>query len=373
MKVSLTENKTYDQNEIIASVKEHFDNFGGIEKFIKEGDNVFIKINMLMGRAPEAVTTTHPALVYAVAKLAKEAGGNVVIGDSPGGLYTKAILERSYRICGIDEVAKKAGVALNVDTGATPKSYMEGQICKNFRLIDPWHKADCYISLCKLKTHAMTGYTGAVKNNFGLIPGLEKPEFHSRYPDLTDFCTMLVDLCRLSSPDFTIMDAVIGMEGDGPSGGTPRAIGLLGASTDPFALDKVMVSAIGFEEAEAKTLLRSIEMGECQGEVEIVGDAVSFPYVENYKRASSHDITFTRGLPKFLRVPLEKMARPKPVIIKDKCIGCGECARSCPVKTIDIVDKKAVIHEEKCIKCFCCQEMCEVRAIKIKSFKLFKM
>lgn len=371
--VSARKNFQYDEDELYAAVKAHFDAFGGIEKYVHPGTKVFIKVNMLMGRKPDMATTTHPALVYAVSKLAIEAGGKVVIGDSPGGPYTKALLERGYRLCGFTDAAQRSGATLNFDTTAKMQSFPQGNICKAFNLITPWHEADCYFSLCKCKTHAMTGFTGAVKNNFGLIPGLEKPEFHMRYPDVEAFSTMLVDLCRCASPDFTIMDAVVGMEGDGPSGGSPRQIGLTLASDNPFALDIIAVKAIGFTSDEAWTLKKSLEMGACPAETQTVGDTVTFPVVENYRRAKSHDVTPTRRLPGFIRKPIDRFAQPHPVVMPDKCVGCGECAMSCPAKTIKIIDGKANIDRTKCIRCFCCQEMCKPMAIKIKTLRLFSL
>ncbi|HWQ51436.1 MAG TPA: DUF362 domain-containing protein [Terriglobales bacterium] len=371
--VSIGKNFHYDEDELYAAAKAHFDAFGGIERYVHPGSRVFIKVNMLMGRKPETATTTHPALVYAVSRLAVEAGGSVVIGDSPGGPYTRAILERGYRLCGFDEAAKKSGAALNTDITAKMQSYPQGAICKGFNLIAPWHEADCYISLCKCKTHAMTGFTGAVKNNFGLIPGLEKPEFHMRYPDVEAFCTMLVDLCLCAAPDFTIMDAVACMEGDGPSGGSPRQVGLIIASENPFALDAVAVKAVGFTPDEALTVRKSMQMGVCPLQIETVGDEVTFPVVENFKRSKSHDVTPTRSLPGFIRRPIDRMAQPRPVVMKDKCVGCGECAVGCPAKTIQIIDGKANIDRTKCIRCFCCQEMCRLKAIKIKKLRLFSL
>ncbi|HWP80381.1 MAG TPA: DUF362 domain-containing protein [Candidatus Acidoferrum sp.] len=371
--VSVKKNFHYDEDELYAAAKAHFDAFGGIERYVHPGDRVFIKVNMLMGRKPEAATTTHPALVYAVSKLAREAGCSVVIGDSPGGPYTRAVLERGYRLCGFDEAAKRSDAALNTDITAKMQSYPQGAICKGFNLITPWHEADCHISLCKCKTHAMTGFTGAVKNNFGLIPGLEKPEFHMRYPDVEAFCTMLVDLCQCASPDFTIMDAVVCMEGDGPSGGSPRQVGLTIASDNPFALDAIAVKAIGFTPDEALTVRKSMQMGACPGVIETVGDEVTMPAVEDFKRAKSHDVTPTRSLPGFIRRPIDRMAQPHPVVMRDKCVGCGECAMSCPAKTIKIIDGKASIDRTNCIRCFCCQEMCRPKAIKIKKLRLFSL
>lgn len=137
-----------------------------------------------------------------------------------GRRYTKETLQKCYRVSGLEEAAQSAGVSLNFDLGAAKADFPEGKLCRSFHLIAPWHEADVVFSACKLKTHAMTAYTGAVKNCFGLIPGLEKPEMHFRFQELTAFSQMLIDLCRCAAPKLTFMDAVVGMEGNGPSGGS---------------------------------------------------------------------------------------------------------------------------------------------------------
>ncbi len=373
-KVSVEKCDNYDETAIFNAVKNCIDAIGGIEKFVKMGTKVFIKVNMLMARTPEMVTTTHPQVLKAVAKLVSEAGGQIVVGDSGGGLYTQATLKKAYKTCGYEDVANEIGFLLNYDIGAKLISAPDGVICNEFNFINPYHDAEVYINLCKLKSHAMTVFSGAVKNNFGLIPGLEKPQMHYYYQSLDKFSTMLVDLAFLAKPTLSIMDAVIGMEGDGPSAGEPRKVGLILGSQNVFALDLVASDIVGFSADEIETVKQSIERGLCPAttdELEICGTDIEEVRLNDFKRPESKNVITFSQIPKFLRKPLEKIMAPKPKVVFADCVACGECMRSCPVAAIKIENKKAIIDYKNCIKCFCCHEMCSYKAIIIKKVKLF--
>ena len=168
--VSVRRSPTYEREAMLEAVRAHFDAFGGVGAFVRPGDRVLLKTNLLMARAPQAATTTHPSLVWAIAAAAREAGGLVCIADSPGGRYTKETLKKCYRISGLEQAAQSAGAWLNFDLGAQQVSFPEGKLCRSFHLISPWHEADVVFSACKLKTHAMTAYTGAASS-----PGLKSP------------------------------------------------------------------------------------------------------------------------------------------------------------------------------------------------------
>ncbi|MBC8535302.1 DUF362 domain-containing protein [Feifania hominis] len=375
--VSVARAQEYDAALLRENIALHFEHLGGVSRFVKPGTRVLLKVNLLMARKPDAATTTHPALVEALAKTLVEAGAAVTIADSPGGLYTEAALRKIYRVTGMEQAAANAGARLNFDTGADFKRHEEGKLCRNFHFIQPYFDADLVISVCKLKTHAMTTYTGAVKNMFGLVPGLEKPEFHFRFPERKNYCDMLVDLCDAARPALAFMDAVVAMEGDGPSGGTPRGVGLTLASESPFALDLAAAAVVGLGPDQVPTLERAAQRGFAPadaGELTILGEPISSVRVEGFQLPKSHDdITRFGRLPKFLNEPLRRYGAPRPVISRAVCIGCGACAESCPAKTIAIREKKAFINYKNCIRCFCCQEMCPVRAIAIKKRKLFAL
>ncbi len=202
-----------------------------------------------MKRKPEKVTTTHPALAQGLAELVIEAGGKPVIGDSPGGYhyYTGNTLASVYEACGMTEAAKKSRAELNYNTDVIDIPYPEGKIIKSIKTIRPVIEADKIINIPKIKTHMMTVYSGAVKNLFGIIPGAYKPEYHLRFEDTSDFADLLIGLCLFSKPVLTVMDAVIGMEGYGPTNGNPKNVGLIISGSDPYALDMVASYIIGIK------------------------------------------------------------------------------------------------------------------------------
>ncbi|MFT8888828.1 MAG: DUF362 domain-containing protein [Ethanoligenens sp.] len=374
-KVSLLTCKAYDPALLDTVIERHFQSLDPHDFLIKPGTKVLIKPNLLMRRTPDEATTTHPAFVAALVRAVKKRGGVVTIADSPGGPYTPAALRGIYAATGMADVAKKEGAVLNESTDAVERVNENGQRCHSFQIIRPIAEADVVISAAKLKTHAMTGFSGAVKNLFGSVPGLMKPEFHYRFPDKKDFGHMLVDLCETVKPTFAFIDGIVGMEGNGPSGGKPKAAGITGAALNPYALDLVMARIIGFSAAEVPTLSTAIERKLCPaeiGELEIIGERVE-TLLTPFEKPDSASLDFMEyiHMPAFLRKPLKKLMTPRPVIVRNKCIGCGKCAESCPRHVIQIEQKKAHIAYANCIHCFCCHEMCPVKAINIHTFKLF--
>ena len=250
---------------------------------------------------------------------------------------------------------------------------------KEFEVIRPAVESDVIINLAKFKTHVMTGMTGAVKNMFGVVPGLKKAEFHMRFPDKENFANMLVDLCQAVKPTFTIVDGIQAMEGDGPAGGSVRNLGLLLAGSDPYKIDLAMAYIMGFDPENLPVLKAAIDRGLAPTKLEmtdITGDVQRYKRCEGYILPRSYRLDFGDHVPRALRwatPAVEKFLTPKPKINKSKCIGCGKCRSICPQKTIEIKDKKAVINLKNCIKCFCCHEMCPVKAIDIKRSSFFKI
>lgn len=327
-----------------------------------EGKRIVLKPNLLMRRSPERATTTHPEVVRAVVHILKERGAtDIVVADSPGGPYTKGLLHGIYSESGMAAVAKEEGISLNEDTSSVTIPSKEHHLVPSFTLIRPVVEADLIINLVKLKTHCMMGLSGAVKNLFGTIPGLAKPEFHMRFPDKDDFGDMLLDLCGTVSPAVTLVDAIVSMEGDGPSGGSPVNTGLLLGSNDPFTLDFYITKLMGLDPDTIPTVKRAAERGMVQP-YEIIGESKKSIHL---RPARSIGVDFGERIPPFLR-GIMKSFTPRPVVIAKKCIGCGKCKESCPADRITITDHKAKIDPNKCIRCYCCHEMCPVTAIKVK-------
>lgn len=342
---------------------------GGMEKFVKQGDKVVIKPNLVSKKSPDEAVTTHPLFLKAVIKEAEKAGGCVTIAESPGGPYNQAILKSIYGVCGINEAVEGTNAKLNFDTAFTEAACPDGKTVKSVPVINPILDADVIISLPKLKTHAMTSYTGAVKNLFGVIPGTHKAELHFRLNERKAFCSMLVDLCERVKPELSIMDAVWGMEGNGPTAGKSRYIGLVIAGANPYAVDLAACRIIDYEPCEVDTVREAIERGltaKSADGLEILGEDLNNLIIKDFEKPESHfNLLKLISLPSALNARLTNALASKPKINYDECIGCGECSRCCPPKAIDMVSGKPKIDENKCIKCFCCQELCPKGAVKI--------
>ena len=223
--VSVVPCAAYDDAQVEAALRAALAPIGGLD-FVRPGMTVGVKVNLVTAMKPDSAATVHPSVVCALTRLLREKDARVVIGDSPGGIYTAPYLKVVYDVCGMRR-AEAFGAKLNDDFSQTEVSFPEAAQAKRFPYTAWLGKVDAIIDLCKLKTHGMMGLTCAVKNFFGTIPGTRKPEFHYRYPRAENFADMLVDLYEYSRPSLCICDAVIGMEGNGPTQGTPRKIGCL--------------------------------------------------------------------------------------------------------------------------------------------------
>ncbi|MBC8611538.1 DUF362 domain-containing protein [Massilimaliae timonensis] len=373
--ITVTHTPTYELKQVQRDVAFHLEQFHIAGRITPEM-RVLIKPNLLMKRRPEEFTTTHPSLVEAVICYLKEAGiHNITVADSPGGLYTAQALKGIYDVSGMTEVCQRQQVNLNFTTDSREVRREENKLVKSFPLIQPVCEADFIIDIAKLKTHAMTGLSGAVKNLFGCIPGLTKPEFHWRFPEKELFGDMLIDLCETVRPGFALVDGVHAMEGDGPSGGDKRELHMIAASDHLYDLDLFLCHVIGADPQKICMVKSAIDRRLCCGDLQkldIIGDV---PQAKPFAIPQDKGVDFMGQVPAPLRGVTKKFVNrfftSRPVIRKRDCIGCGKCAQSCPAKTIRIQDKKAVISYQRCIHCFCCHEMCPVKAIDIKRTKLF--
>lgn len=371
-KVSVMRCGSYDENVLDRIIENQFREFEKEKTIIKPGDKTVIKPNLIMRRRPEDASTTHPNFVGAIIRAVKRRGGIPIIAESPGGIYTKAYLSSVYSGTGIAGTAKQEGAELNFDTGHVSVGTDGGRKVKAFEIINPVVQADVVISAAKLKTHEQMSYSGAAKNLFGCVPGLMKPEFHYRFPDKADFASMLVDLCQTIKPSISFIDGIVGMEGNGPTGGAPKKAGLVFASTNPFAADMAAVSAIGFDTDTVPLLAEAVKRGLCPKDLsglEISGDGAGIKV--KFKAPDAISLDFFDFLPDFLKKRLDNLLSPYPVISSGKCVGCGKCAQSCPRHTISIRGRKARIDYSNCIRCFCCHEMCPEKAVRIRRFRLF--
>jgi len=356
-----------------AAVSAAFDTLlaplGGLD-WVTPGMTVGVKVNLVSKRKPEAAVTTHPALVCELCRRLAARGASVIVGDSPGGLFTPAILESTYQICGL-KCVEETGAVLNYDVSETQKQFPEGHVLKSFSCSAWLERCDAIISFAKLKTHGMMGMTAAVKNLFGVIPGTKKPEYHYLYPNTMDFAHMLVDLCRCMQPRFSIIDGVWGMEGNGPTGGTPRHAGVLIASCDPYACDLVAAGIMGITVSGAPLLRAAHEQGLAPLTAEdltVHGDWRAFAQPDWQKISGEVHATFSQH-GKFIDNLMRTALRRRPKLDPALCIGCGECARVCPAHAIEMRStgkgKRPRFDYNQCIRCFCCQEFCPRAALVV--------
>lgn len=371
MKVSVVPCDSYDETKAAKALEEALSPLGGLD-WVKEGMTVAIKANLVTFLKPEAAATTHPVLLCALVRMLIQRGARVILGDSPGGLYTKPYLDRIYAVTGMKTV-EEAGAELNRDFSVKTAEYPEGKEAKTFSYTAWLDKADAIINFCKLKTHGMMAMSGAAKNMFGVIPGTEKPEYHYRYPDPQRFSDMIVDLDEYFKPVLSITDGIVGMEGNGPTAGTPRKIGVLLASDSPHAADLVGAALIGLTPKDIPTLQAAVQRNLIPAtpeELDVAGNWKPF-VVEDYKRVeTTHSLRFNKDSHSFFgrisSVFIDKALASRPVLKASECVGCKECYKICPAKAITMKDNKPVIHRKVCIRCFCCQEFCPKGALKVR-------
>ena len=364
-----------DYGQAEESIRALVEQMGGMGRFVRPGERIVLKANLLRAAPPESAICTHPAVVEAVARLVKEAGGTPVICDSPGGaLHKEAVLRSLYEKTGMAAAAAAAGAELSMDSSTRTVSLPEGKVLRQAEIITPVAEADGVIDLCKMKTHVLMSMTGAVKNLFGVIPGLSKVGYHATHPDHATFADVLLDLTGYVKPRLSLMDGILAMEGDGPgSSGTPRQAGLLLAAANPLALDTAAGAIMNLPRQDNPVLLAAERRGltPCRMEdVELIGGTMEELRMADYKFPASTKSNLMDFLGPLAR-PAERLCKKAlsqtPRIDGAKCVGCGICAKSCPGQAIAMTapGKKARISQKACIHCYCCHELCPQRAVEL--------
>jgi len=360
--------ETYARKQVEEAVDRIFEQCGGIQSILSPGQKVLIKVNLLMKRTPEMATTTHPEVARAIVCAVQRAGAIPILADSPGGPYTKRMLSGVYETCGMNRVAKETGCILNDDFSVTNHFCESGVVAKRLDLIGLIDQVDAVISVGKLKTHGFTTMTGCVKNLYGLVPGTTKVEYHSRYPDAALFSNMLLDLCEYVKPCFGFVDGIVGMEGEGPSGGRPRQIGALIGGKNLHAVDAVAAQLIGLRPKQVTTLEEAIKRNLLE-DYALAGDPVDQMIIRDF----DVPMRMRRGSWVSLMNRLPQRFRPRPVFTHKRCDGCGTCERACPAKAIEMKEHRPSVDVSKCIRCYCCQELCPKNDVKVKRNPIFSL
>lgn len=361
---SVVKCENYEENAVYDALKEAIEAINGLD-FVKEGMKIVIKPNLVSFKKPEDAVTTHPMLLKALVRMLIERGASVVIGDSPGGPHTLFVLNRVYSATGMTELEKE-GAVLNRDLAEATEEFPEGKALKTITYTAYLKDCDAIIDFCKLKSHGMMGMSAAVKNLYGTIPGLMKPEMHYKFPNEADFAEMLIDLNEFFKPRLAICDAIVGMEGNGPLNGNAKKVGAIVAARNTYYCDLVCAELIGMNYEGLPTLQAAHKRGlapKSYKELSVYGNVEAL-VSKDFKAPPVRGLRFMRK-GTFLHFISSKALAQKPALKSSLCVGCGECARMCPAKAITIKNKKACIDREKCIRCFCCQEFCPKAAMVV--------
>ena len=380
--VALVPLDTYDQPQVDAAVRKGVELLGGIGRFVKPEERILLKPNLLSRAQPQKAITTHPAVFSAVAKLLRDAGyTHLSYGDSPGSPTTTP--EKAAETCGIAAPAARYGLeAADFATGSLVP-YPQGAVAKSFYLCVGAQQAEAIVNVCKMKTHALERITGAVKNIYGCVCGVNKATGHATYPNENIFADMLCDLHRCLPMRLHVMDGVIAMEGNGPASGTPVPMNVLLFSADPVALDSVFASLIHLDPASVPTNVSGQKYGVGVMDldrIEIVTPEGAMTAQEAQARWGKPDFDVFRGKLEtgglFKIMSRFPFLENRPKVDKAKCVACGVCEESCPVEGKAVHaggGKKAVYDYKKCIRCYCCQEMCPAKAIELHRHPIVRL
>ncbi len=370
MIVSVHKCNNYTYYNVKQSILRNIQDLGGLEQYINKGDKVLLKVNLLMKRKPEEATTTHPVFIKALASILIEYGCNVLIGDSPGGPFNELILKSIYKYNEIEKVAKETGAELNFNCNSFNLKNSDNLLLKNFIATDMLNDVDKVISVSKLKTHKMMTFTGAVKNMFGIVPGINKAEYHLNLPTYDRFADALIDICQSANPVLSFMDGIEAMEGEGPSSGNPRYVNVTIASPSPYHLDKVACTLINIPLEKVPTIKGCYTRGLCSpdlSDTNIICENFNSLIVDDFDIPKTSLVVYnSEALPKFVKNFFNKNIQPKLKVNKNNCISCSICEKNCPAKVIDMKDNFPNFDLKNCIRCYCCQELCPKHAIDVK-------
>ncbi len=325
---------------------------------LRKGAKVLVKPNLLSARRPEQAVTTHPAVVGALVELLIEAGAKPLISDSPGGAIrgTRRVFENT----GMLAVAEKLGVEIvPLETAGVKKIPLpDGETLILTSIVD---EVDWIVPVAKLKTHSLTLTTLSVKNLYGLIPGFMKAEYHKLYPSPRRFSWLLAELFERVREKilFGVVDGIVGMDGNGPSSGRIRQIGLLAVSRDIAAMDDLLERLVGLP--KPSPICAELRRRGLVPEAKAVWLDENAVEVNDFRIPSNWAM---RLVPSWLGRALGRFVQIYPGVDAERCTRCGECARSCPTNAITMdAEKPPSFDYRRCIRCLCCHEICPVGAV----------
>ena len=366
-KVSITRANSYDAIQVKEALRKGFNLLGGVSEYIKPGQKVLLKVNVLSAKTPDQNVTTHPEVIGQMIDILHNHGCEVWVGDSSGGNMQQGNpTGTALKVTGIQEVVEKKGAKLlNFDaTGFEIKK--GGTVFKELYIAKPIYEADVVISMAKFKTHGLTLLTGGVKNMFGVVPGRAKANYHQVAQTIEKCCKGLLALYKEVKPHFTVIDGIEAMEGNGPSAGTTKKCGIIVMSPDAISADRVLGEILPCRFEDVQTTYFGHEMGLGQGDInkiKILGTQIKDLGISPFKLPNTKLVS---SLPGFLTSFAVNLMKVVPEI-EPECVGCSFCIDSCPVDAMELGgNKKAIIDYSKCISCYCCHELCPKKTIELR-------
>jgi uncharacterized protein (DUF362 family)/Pyruvate/2-oxoacid:ferredoxin oxidoreductase delta subunit len=368
--VSLIKCQSYEEPGLGRALELALQPLGGISAFVKPGQQVLLKPNLLGAAPPAKCHTTHPALVKAVGRLIQKAGGGLIIGDSPAIDPFKKVA----RVTGLGAAAAELGVPLVELKQPTAVSTPEGSVFASLEIAKQALDAEVVINLPKLKTHGQMLMTLGVKNLFGTIVAQRKAEWHHMTGlDRELFASLLLDIHNLVNPALTILDGVWGMEGNGPSNGPPRNYGLIAASPSALYMDLAVCRTLGIPLKRLPIYRAAVKRGLVQEDLSGLELYGNDPAVFHAPGLDIPKLDTMHILPAWTDSFTRRYMISKPVQKPGQCEGCLKCQRICPAGCIEFEGKKARFDYEACIRCYCCQEVCPQDAIGFKKGLIVKV
>lgn len=327
------------------------------------GKRVLLKPNLLTDRPPEAAVTTHPVFLRAVIRLFQSFHAVVTVGDSPA---STANLRRVWQITGVEAVCREEGVPLISFEEAGSRAFSKNGF--SFSLANPVLDADWIVNLPKVKSHGLTALTAAVKNLYGAVPGYAKTYLHKKVPRSLDFGKLLESIWSCLPQSLTIVDGVVGMEGQGPANGRPVSLGFLALGFDPFAMDAALCTLLKINPKNVPYLNTS----HFSPAPVIHGKVPQLPPFE-----IPSGVHLLQLLPSWVVKTAGSVVWIRPAFLPDSCVGCGKCLKACPVGALSFPQspksRLPVLNPRRCISCACCHEVCPQGAIRMRQSPLLKM